>query len=241
MQKDIERLYKLQKIDTALNKLEKLKGGLPKLISELGEEVAVLTEKISTLKSEINDSEKELKETNEIISDSAEILETNKSKRQNVTNNKEYEAITAELEYRENLIVDSEEKKIKLGEQLEKLKAQLEELSGVLAEKEKLFKQNKDELELRLEETKSENEKLLNDKEVLEKEISTVLLRLYKRIYNSKNHLAVVPTDKGYCEGCFTVLPSQKISEIKRTGILVQCDVCSRILVSDFVKVKVDK
>ena len=56
------------------------------------------------------------------------------------------------------------------------------------------------------------------------------MYNLYKRIFNSKGKKAVVSGQDGFCGGCFTVLPSQKLSELRRMDSLVQCDACNRIL-----------
>ena len=65
-----------------------------------------------------------------------------------------------------------------------------------------------------------EEEKQLKEKRIiLVAKIDKHLYNLYRRIYDSKEQVAVVPANEGHCGGCFTILPSQKLSVITSYSI----------------------
>jgi predicted nucleic acid-binding Zn-ribbon protein len=56
------------------------------------------------------------------------------------------------------------------------------------------------------------------------------VLARYDRIIKSKDGLAVVTVTGESCQGCFRILPSQVIHEIRTKKELVCCGSCARIL-----------
>ena len=60
--------------------------------------------------------------------------------------------------------------------------------------------------------------------------IDKAALAKYDRIVKSKDGLAVVPVAGDSCQGCFRILPSQMIHEIRTKKELVCCGSCARIL-----------
>jgi len=97
MQDKINTLSDLQKIDTRLINIEKAKEGVSKTEKKI-ENSKVSLEKIAISVAEI---EKEIQEDSVKINKSKKSLEEYKTKRDNVTNNKEYEALANEMTFHE--------------------------------------------------------------------------------------------------------------------------------------------
>ena len=153
-----------------------------------------------------------------------------------VTNNKEYEALVNEMAYRENLVEKLTIKISELDIALAQKNELIEENTKLLEEKVAGLSEKQQQLDEKLAETADEEKKLAEKRNKLVAKIDKHLYNLYGRIYGSKNQAAVVPADEGHCGGCFTMLPSQKLSELKRGDSIVQCDTCSRILIYSFGK-----
>jgi Zn-ribbon protein, possibly nucleic acid-binding len=60
--------------------------------------------------------------------------------------------------------------------------------------------------------------------------VDKAILAKYDRILKGKDGLAVVPVAGDSCQGCFRILPSQVIHEIKTKKDLICCGSCARIL-----------
>jgi len=230
MQEKIKKLAELQSIDSKLAAIDKSRGNLPFLVVELEKEINEKNEEISQIESEKESFENEIKDSKALVESSRIMLEKYKHERNMVTNNKEYEALIKEIDFRENTVIDEEEKIVDLNEKLIKNNEALEFLKKSVEDKKSMLEEKKSELETKLAETQDE-EKLLKEKRIiLVAKIDKHLYNLYRRIYDSKGQVAVVPANEGHCGGCFTILPSQKLSELKRADSIVQCDACSRIL-----------
>ena len=88
-------------------------------------------------------------------------------------------------------------------------------------QKQEILKQKKTELEVEL-------AKLSENRDRLMQQIDSETIRLYEQIKLIKGH-AVVKVERGRCQGCHITLPTSQWQRA-RTGNLVQCNSCSRIL-----------
>lgn len=153
-----------------------------------------------------------------------------------VTNNKEYDAVTTEIEEVNKNIDENENYVISLMDEEEKLTAELDKHKGDLESLKQDLKTK--ETELKTKNAKTEKEELtLNDKKSkLVSNIDNRHLSMYDRISKAKGGLAVVSMQNGSCGGCSKKLPPQKILEIRSGKKLHLCEVCGRILIWDGYK-----
>jgi len=230
MQEKIIKLTELQNIDSKLTAIEKSKGNLPYIVNELTAELDIINSEIVELEKAKGELENSFKESKSAIESSRIMLEKYKVQRNMVTNNKEYEALIKEIEYRENVVIEEEQNTKIITENIVKNSTDLEQKIKISNEKNNTLQEKQTQLAEKLAETSEEEKSLKEKRNLLVAKIDKHLYNLYQRIYGSKGQVAVVPANGGFCGGCFTVLPSQKLSELKRADSIVQCDACSRIL-----------
>ena len=77
---------------------------------------------------------------------------------------------------------------------------------------------------------KTEVDSLNSQRASLAEKVDKTILAKYERILKGKDGLAVVPVTGESCQGCFRILPSQVIHEIRAKKDLVFCENCARIL-----------
>ncbi|PID26826.1 MAG: hypothetical protein CR982_08405 [Candidatus Cloacimonadota bacterium] len=231
----LQKLQKLQTIEDNLRRVENSKEGLPKLISEMEKEYDLKKEDLSKEENELEELKESLKKNRDTITESHGYLEKYKEQRNQVSNNKEYEAINTEMNYREDLIVDCEK-------EIETLKQSIEDKEVVVKDKKEVLSGIKSKLDTNREllaekviATEEEENKLNSIKTELLGNIPERYLKIFNKISGFKDGIAVVHGDRGYCGGCRSILPSQKVSELKRKSSIVQCDACSRILTWGFI------
>lgn len=143
----LKQLYKLQIIDSQIDEIEILKGELPMEVNDLEDEVAGLQTRTGKLDQQIKDIEAEISKHKANIKDSEALIEKYDKQMTNVKNNREYEALSKELEM-QKLEIQLSEKKFKEMEvskeaKVETLKATQERVNGKQAD----LKIKKDELE----------------------------------------------------------------------------------------------
>jgi len=234
-------LYQLQTIDDQLDELEELRGDLPNSVREL-------EERINSFKDEIKSKEKEQKESlkqRDSNEDEIERLKENqkkfKSQLYQVRNNKEYDALTKEIDH-----TDEQMKKLEtendgladisktLTQEVEDIKLKLEELKKELTEKEADLKEI-------VKANAKEETKLTSERKKLESEVKKPDLSAYMRIRKAKRGKAVSTIKRSACSGCHNIVPSQRQLEIRRNNRLFFCEYCGRILVSSEIAEEVDK
>ena len=225
----IARLVELQDIDSQLEDLNSLLGDLPKMVDELNE-------KENSLKNRVEADKVSLKEINLNNSKSEKvnsgILEKiNKLTDQLflVTNNKQYDALTNEIEHlkeqkkeNEELLISNLEEKETLEKNINENEASLEELKTDLD-----VRRNK--LDEALSETADEKAALENSRKKQVTEIDDTTMQVYNKVISARSGIAVVPLSGNSCGGCGAALPLQMVSEI-RSGDLHNCQSCGRFV-----------
>ena len=225
----IMRLVELQDIDSQLEDLNSLLGDLPKMVDELNE-------KENSLKDRVEADKVSLKEI---------ILNSSKSEKVNsdiqgkinkltdqlflVTNNKQYDALTNEIEHlkeqkkeNEELLISNLEEKETLEKNIDENEASLEELKTDLD-----VRRNK--LDEALSETADEKAALENSRKKQVTEIDDNTMQVYNKVISARSGIAVVPLSGNSCGGCGAALPLQMVSEI-RAGDLHNCQSCGRFV-----------
>ena len=225
----IRRLVELQDIDSQLEDLNSLLGDLPKMVDELNE-------KENSLKDRVEEDKVILKEIN-LSSSKSEKVNSDIQEKINkltdqlflVTNNKQYDALTNEIEHlkeqkkeNEELLISNLEEKETLEKNINENEASLEELKTDLD-----VRRNK--LDEALSETVDEKAALENSRKKQVTEIDDNTMQVYNKVISARSGIAVVPLSGNSCGGCGAALPLQMVSEI-RAGDLHNCQSCGRFV-----------
>ena len=232
MQEKIMALYELQKIDSQIDEINKVKGELPLEVQDLEDEIAGLNTRIENIGREVEEFNSLTKQRRREI-DQAKIQITHyKEQQSNVRNNREYDAITKEIEYQE-LEIELAEKRLKeYAAGIKNKKAQLEEAEAVAADRGADLAAKKAELESIEAETADQVAELEAKAEKAKVKIDDRLLVAYNRIRRSvRNGLAVVSVKRDACGGCFNRIPPQRQVDVRQGKKLIVCEYCGRILV----------
>jgi len=225
-------LTKLQKIDTKLNEITILKGELPMEVQDLEDEIAGFEKRIEKITDGIKDAEANITDYNHTIKDAEALIAKYNKQQANVKNNREFDALTKEVELQE-LEIQLCQKRIRdAGKEIESLNETLEQSTARIDSKKEELNHKKEELEKIISETEKEENDLMKKAQKAQKGIEDRLITAYNRIKNSyKNGQAVVTFDRNSCGGCFNKIPAQQQLEIKQRSKMIICEHCGRILV----------
>jgi len=237
----LEALLKLQTIDSKLDSLKKVRGALPEEVMDLEDELAGYQTRIDKFNHELDELNQEISNRKEAIKSSESLIRKYEEQQMNVRNNREYDAITKEMEL-QALEIQISEKKIKeAGARIEAKNQEIEETKSLMDERTKDLEIKKKELEVITSESEDEEQSLLKSREKASKAIEYRLLLGYNKIRNNAlNGLAVVIVMRGACGGCFNVVPPQRQVDIKERKKIIVCEHCGRIL-ADVETVEVDE
>lgn len=231
MEQTLRLLIQLQEIDSRLIAIEKMKGSLPDEVNELTTLRDQKTEQLKAAEDKFEQSQSDKRRYEMEIKSLEEQLKKYKEQIYSVKTNKEYDAITAEIETTEIEISDLETQLIELLESEDGLKPEIDKDAAELKEIEKQVIEKEQELKRLLEQSENEVKKLTEERAELIQTIRKPVLATYERIQKGKDGVAVVPIENGVCTGCFTNLPPQTVMEIKQMDQLINCQYCGRFLV----------
>ena len=227
----LEALVKLQSIDTKLDQLKKLRGDLPEEVQDLEDELEGYNTRLERFQTELGDLEESIVASKAGIKESEKLIAKYNDQQKNVRNNREFDAITKEVELQELEIQIFEKKIREAGDNIEKKKEEINSLENLIKERSEDLSTKKKELEEILADSQEEEEKLLADREKASKKIEDKLLVYYNKLRNNlSNGLAVVSVKRGAAEGCNIIIPPQKIAEIKEKKKIVIDEHSGRIL-----------
>ena len=229
----LQQLWELQQIDTKIDKIRILKGELPIEVKELEDEVEGLRTRLLNSESEAAEMQEEIKNRKNAKSLAKELISRYEKQQNNVKNNREYDALSKEIELQKLEIQLCEKKINDATAKIDAKQATLEETEKQIKEREKNLKNKKKELEKIIEETDIEEKELQKASDKQAKKVEERLLKAYKRIRGAyKNGLSVVAVLRDACGGCYAKIPPQRQAEIKQRKRIITCEHCGRIMVS---------
>lgn len=234
MQEKILALYELQKIDSKIDEINKVKGELPLEVQDLEDEMAGMKTRIEHINAEIEELNTLSKQRKREVDQVKIMIGNYKEQQNNVRNNREFDAITKEIEYQE-LEIELAEKRLKeYAAGVKVKKAQLEEAEALSKERTADLGAKKAELEGIEAETAPLVAEYSVQADGVKEKIDERLLAAYERIRrNVRNGLAVVTVKRDACGGCFNRIPPQRQVDIRQGKKIIICEYCGRILVAD--------
>ena len=236
VEEKLQNLYELQRIDTEIDKIKTLRGELPLEVQDLEDEIAGLETRIENLKVELGELDKTSSTRKMDIKKAEEAIKKYSDQLDNVRNNREYDALSKEIEF-QKLEIELQEKRIR---EAQKAKAEKEAL---MEESKKRYEDKVSDLEAKkgelndiINETHKDEESLQTKSEELAATIDERLLTAYRRIRsNARNGLAVVTVDRDACGGCFNKIPPQRQLDIRSRKKIIVCEYCGRILIDKYI------
>lgn len=234
VEQKLQALWDLQTIHTKIDKIRQVRGELPIEVADLEDEVAGLETRMEKIRSELDDLEDAIVNRKNMIKEAQAAIKKYESQLNEVKNNREYDAITKEIEI-QGLEIQVCEKKIREHEFEIRNKTEIyEKTQGDLEERKKDLAVKQEELDTITSETQKDEDALLHKAEEAETNIEERLLIAYTRLRNNaKNGLAVVTIDRDSCSGCHNQIPPQRQLDIRQRKKIIVCEHCGRILVDE--------
>ena len=232
MYEKIVALYELQKIDSQIDEINKVKGELPLEVEDLEDTVACLNTRLGNINREIEELASLTKQRQREIDEAKALIARYKEQQDNVRNNREFETLGKEIEYQELEITLAEKRLKEYAGAVKVKKANLETTENEFAERKADLDVKRQELDSIESETADEVKSLIAQAEVAKAKIDERLLAGYNRIRSKvRNGLAVVTVKRDACSGCFNRIPPQRQADIRLGKKLIVCEYCGRILV----------
>ena len=230
LEEQLKLLVELQGLDTQILRIEHDLESIP-------QELKKMDDAFEEKKSDLKKSEEALKalqmkrKEKEMDLESKEVsIKKFQSQLYQIKTNKEYTALEGEITRAraDNSLI--EEEILKIFDQMDAENQKISKEKEFLKAEEGKLERHKKKSDEEISRMKAEAEGLNAQRAVLAGKIDKTVLAKYDRIIKSKDGLAVVPVAGDSCQGCFRILPSQVIHEIRTKKELICCGSCARIL-----------
>ncbi len=230
MNEQLERLIKLQKIDSKILAINQVIKEFPSKIAEAELPLRESQSSLSDVKQKINSLEKKKRDKEQALDGMNEKINKLKLRTAEIKTNKEYQALLKEIEAVEKERSSVEDEILVIMEEMDNASKQAKT-------EEAKYKADKNRIEAF--KKKIENEKLEIEKELLTvKEASSAitsgvdreLYDQYISLLDACGGLAVVEARGEICQGCNMNIPPQLFVEIKKNEEIFNCPQCRRIL-----------
>ena len=242
IEKKLDNLLKLQEIDSKIFELKQVRGALPDEIEDLEDELVGYNKRLEKFNDDIENKTKDIEDLKNKTSEAKKLIKKYKDQQMNVRNNREYDAISKEVESQELDTKIFVKKSAENEENIEEIKVKIKETKKLIKERNEPLKSKKADLDVLSGESQDEEKKLDTLKKKASKKIESSLLLSYEKLVErQRNGLAVVKVKRSACGGCFNVVPPQRQAEIKEKKKIILCEYCGRILADVIVEVVEDK
>ena len=196
------------------------------------DEIEGLSLRIQKIQDEVDAFNRAISDNKAKIAEAQSRVARYKEQLNEVSNNREYDTLTKEVEYQE-LEIELCNKKIREGlAHVEERSRDIESNTQLVEERKKDLEVKKSELEEIMQETREEEDKLRDKAHDLKMKIEPRLLASFERIRkNARNGLGIVYVQRDACGGCFNKIPPQRQLDIKMHKKIIVCEYCGRIMI----------
>lgn len=230
----LSALYQLQVVSSEIDRIRTMRGELPLEVEELADELSGKRTRIERFEEQIARNKRNEDQANENIRTAKGMIEKYKQHLNEVRNDKEYDAISKELENLDLDVLKYEKAIREFKEDSQYIEEDIETLKSESAQIQDIYDSKKKELDDIISDTKSEEEKLRISAKELEETIEERLLMAFKRTRKSThNGMAVAPIERGACSGCFNLIPPQRVIDVRSHKKIIACEYCGRVLIDE--------
>jgi predicted nucleic acid-binding Zn-ribbon protein len=223
----LEALLNLQRIDSQLDEIRRVRGDLPEEVRDLEDEIAGYEARVKRFDDEISGLQDQIKQRKAATKEAEGLIKRYEEQQTNVRNNREYEAIAKEVEL-QRLEIQISDKKIKEAQYLiEQRNTEANVTRLRLDERRKDLDTKRSELDTIVAENEAEEKQLVSERIMA---VAPIEARLVSAYGHMRNRLAVVLVRRDACGGCFNTVPPQRQADIISHKKIIVCEHCGRIL-----------
>ena len=230
MQKVLQQLVELQELDSRLDELTEKLGDLPETVKTLEIQIENEKDQNAIRETTIEENETTVRSNQSKIEDLNVKIKKYQEQLYLVTTNREYDALTAEIDFNKNAIAEAEDQILQAQTENERLTKAHDESGSTVEDMKNNLVEAKNSLAETQKETEEEKSQLEEKRGGLVKHVPRNYLSVYTRVRKARKGLAVVPLMRDACSGCHNRVIPQKRVDIYKKNQVVTCDFCGRFL-----------
>jgi uncharacterized protein len=230
MTPDLERLIRLQQIDSFVDSARRRVTDHPALVAALDGKLAAATAAVANAKQKAADNRTARAAVEKDLAMIQGRLSKFRDQLMDVKTNKEYQAIQKEIEVAQHDVRRLEDKILERMLEADDLVAEVKRAEAGLVQDQGAIARERAALEQETERLRAELEKVGGERLDVAAQIPPALIGTYDTLIKGRRGLAVVEAREYLCTACHVRLRPQVFNEIRRGDTIHQCGSCQRIL-----------
>jgi predicted nucleic acid-binding Zn-ribbon protein len=223
-------LIQLQDCDNRINDIITRKTEGPLRIEKLDDEVNALEKRFQEENDRLGLIKKDRRQIEQDLQEIENNIEKSEIKLASIKSNKEYRAVLKEIDDLNNKRLMTEEKVLKLMEEIEDLERKCKKNRDQEAEFRKKYELDRDEILNELKYLDRELENFEKQRINICETIDQDLLNRYIFLRERKGGQAIGPVVSGVCQLCHMGIPPQKFNDLRKGQDLMSCPNCNRMI-----------
>lgn len=232
MNRDLEKLIELEKVDREIARLTEEVAALPKRVAAIESKLADDKAAVEKAKAAIKNNEAARRKHEADIQAFQQKIIKYREQSSSVKTNAEYRALMHEVEFAEKQISGCEDKILELMILLETEEKNLKAAEADLKSEAAAVEKEKAEARTRTADDEKMLQALSQQRAELRQQVSDSPLAHYDRVMRQRKN-AIAEARDSKCEACYVMLRPQIWQELKTNEQVITCSSCGRILYYD--------
>jgi len=227
---DLERLIRLQQIDSFIESARRRVTDHPALVAALDTKLASANDAVASARQKVADNRTARAAVEKDLAMIQGRLSKFRDQLMEVKTNKEYQAMQKEIEVAQHEVRRLEDKILERMLEADDLTAAVKKAEAGLAQDQGAIAAERAALAQETERLRGELERVTRERAEVVAHVTPAVLGTYDTLIKGRRGLAVVEARDNLCSACHVRIRPQVYNEIRRGDTIHQCGSCQRIL-----------
>jgi predicted nucleic acid-binding Zn-ribbon protein len=228
--KTFDKLIQLQKLDAEIASTSLFLEDIPRQIEDIDKKTEQSYQIITQAKEKMAQNQKKRRDMEDEVKDIKAKISKYNLQLNDVKTNLEYKSLLKEIDGSQQKISELEDEIINEMLAADDIEEEIKEADQKHSAAEKKFSKEKEILQQKQKKSESKKDELTKKKEKLVTSIPDDQIRLYLKIFKSKQGIVLSPITEEFCSLCHMRVRPQVLNELKGNEKLILCENCGRIL-----------
>lgn len=227
---DLERLIRLQRLETSAEEARRTIADQPQRILDLDRRLEEAKAIVASVKQRMTENQTVRRNEEKELATVQSRLTKYKDQLLEVKTNREYQAMQHEIAAAQTEVSRHEDRILERMLELDELNREVKQAESSLAKVQSEVTAERTALEAQARLLEAELAKSASTRAILVAEISPAFVATFDTVARGRKGVAVAEAREGLCTLCHVRLRPQVCNEIRRNDSIIQCDSCQRIL-----------
>ena len=227
---DLERLIRLQRLETSAEEARRTIADQPQRILGLDRRLEEAKGLVASIKQRVTENQTVRRDEEKELATVQSRLTKYKDQLLEVKTNREYQAMQHEIAAAQTEVSRHEDRILERMLELDELTREVRQAESTLAKVQSEVTAERAALEEQARQLEAELSKAAETRAQLVAEISPRAVATFDNVARGRKGVAVAEAREGHCTLCHVRLRPQVFNEIRRNDAIIQCDSCQRIL-----------